>query len=61
MPDDDKHWDIPEDDFEDETQTVCPQCGGEVFTGCHDYQKDGGMPDCTWLYCCDCDWQSDPE
>lgn len=39
----------------------CPKCKGELLWTKHDYQTDGGAPDCGWLICLDCDYQTDPE
>lgn len=39
----------------------CPKCGGELHAVIHRYQDSGGHPDCSWLSCLDCNYQTDPE
>lgn len=39
----------------------CPECGGQLEAVKHDYQSSGGAPDCSWLLCLDCNYQTDPE
>lgn len=39
----------------------CPKCGGELERVIHRYDTDGGAPDCSWLLCLDCNYQTDPE
>lgn len=39
----------------------CPKCGGELVAGIHRFDQDGGLPDCAWLWCLDCDYRTDPE
>ncbi len=39
----------------------CPRCRGELMKVIHNYQEDGGCPDCTWLYCLDCHFETEPE
>lgn len=39
----------------------CPKCAGELVAVKHRYQDSGGHPDCDWLACLDCNFQTDPE
>lgn len=40
----------------------CPKCKvGQLERVKHDYQSHGGAPDCSWLLCLDCNYQTDPE
>ncbi len=39
----------------------CPKCSGELVQVKHDYQSHGGAPDCSWLACLDCNFQTEPE
>lgn len=39
----------------------CPKCAGELVKGRHRFDQDGGHPDCDWLWCLDCNYQTDPE
>ena len=39
----------------------CPKCGGELTVGKHRFDADGGAPDCSWVYCLNCNYQTDPE
>jgi hypothetical protein len=39
----------------------CPKCPGELVAVKHRYQDSGGHPDCDWLACLDCNFQTDPE
>ena len=47
--------------FRTMAEDACPKCGGELTTGKHRFTSDGGAPDCSWLYCLECDYQTDPE
>src|SRR5688572_23533398 len=39
----------------------CPKCDGELHLVKHEFQTDGGAPDCCWLACLDCNYTTDPE
>lgn len=39
----------------------CPKCAGELAVGKHRFDDSGGAPDCSWLYCLECDYQTEPE
>lgn len=39
----------------------CPLCGGDLVVGRHCFDGSGGAPDCSWLYCLDCNYQTEPE
>lgn len=40
----------------------CPQCKlGFLEPRRHRFDLDGGAPDCSWLACSDCDFQTEPE
>lgn len=39
----------------------CPRCKGELERVVHRFDKDGGAPDCDWLLCLDCNYETAPE
>jgi hypothetical protein len=39
----------------------CPKCGGELVTTIHRFDSSGGAPDCAWLVCLDCNYETEPE
>lgn len=39
----------------------CPKCDGELMYARHIHAEDGGHPDCGWLSCLDCNYQTEPE
>lgn len=41
----------------------CPVCGGELEHRRHRFSSDRGpnLPDCDWLACSECDFQTEPE